>query len=68
MARKPNPDRLQVAERLLEEQPGHLPAEYAQIMGCHRESFNRLLVQLDEKGFLLWEDEQGRLWPFADSP
>lgn len=65
MGRKANPDRLQKAARLLLEQPGHLSAEYARRMGCHRETFSRLLVQLDDQGFLLSEDEQGRLWPFA---
>ncbi len=67
MARKANPDRLQEAARLVMEQPGHLSAEYARRMGCQREAFNRLLAQLDEHGFLLSEDEQGRLWPFANS-
>jgi DNA-binding IclR family transcriptional regulator len=67
MARKANPDRLRVAARLLSEQPGHLSAEYARRMGCPRETFNRLLVQLDDRGFLLSEDPQGRLWPFRDS-
>ena len=67
MPRKADPDRIQEAARLLAEQPGHLSAEYARRMGCNRETFNRLLVQLDEQGFLLSEDEQGRLWPFGQS-
>lgn len=67
MPRKADPTRLQEAARLIAEQPGHLPAEYARRMGCHRETFNRLLVQLDDHGFLLSEDPQGRLWPFRHS-
>jgi DNA-binding IclR family transcriptional regulator len=67
MARNADPDRLREAARLLAEQPGHMSAEYARRMGCPRETFNRLLVQLDDRGFLLSEDRQGRLWPFRDS-
>jgi DNA-binding IclR family transcriptional regulator len=67
MPRNADPERLQEAARLITEQPGHLSAEYARRMGCHRETFNRLLVQLDDRGFLLSEDPQGRLWPFRDS-
>ena len=67
MPRKVDPDRIQEAARLLADQPGHLSAEYARRMGCHRETFNRLLVHLDEQGFLLSEDERGRLWPFRNS-
>ena len=44
MPRKADSDRLQDAAQLLVEQPGHLSAEYARRMGCHRETFNRLLV------------------------
>ena len=67
MARKVDTNRLQFAARLIKEQPGHLSGEYANMMGCHRETFNRVLAQLDDRGFLLSEDEKGRLWPFQDS-
>ena len=67
MARKANPERLHEAARMIAEQPGHRSAEYARWMGCRREAFNRLLVQLDDRGFLLSEDENGRLWPFDTS-
>jgi hypothetical protein len=66
MARKANQDRIHQAAKLIEARPGQLSAEYARQMGCRREAFNRLLVQLDDKGFLLSEDEQGRLWPFRN--
>ena len=66
MARKADPKRLQEAANLILEQPGQLSAEYARKMRCPRETFSRLLTQLDERGFLLSEDERGGLWPYLD--
>jgi hypothetical protein len=67
MGRKANTVRLQAAAQLIQDRPGLLSAEYARLMGCHREIFNRLLVHLDDQGFLLSEDERGRLWLFRNS-
>lgn len=67
MARKANPDRVREAAGLVADQPGHLSAEYARLMDCPRETFNRLLTHMDNQGFLLWEDEQGRLYPFRNT-
>lgn len=67
MARKANPDRVQQAAGLVAALPGRRAAEYARWIGCPRETFNRLLTQMDDLGFLLWEDDQGRLWPFEDA-
>jgi len=65
MPRKANEERLQEAVQLLLNRPGHKPGEYARMMGCHRQTFNRLLAQLDGRGILLSEDGKGRLWPFG---
>jgi hypothetical protein len=65
MARKADEQRLQKAEQLLHSQPGHKSGEYAQKIGCHRQIFNRLLVQLNDRGVLISEDDKGRLWPFG---
>lgn len=65
MARKTNERRLQKATQLLQNQPGCKSGEYAQMMGCHRQTFSRLLVQLNDRGLLLSEDGKGRLWPFG---
>ncbi|MBE0411198.1 MAG: hypothetical protein IBX69_15865 [Anaerolineales bacterium] len=62
MPRQSDQERLQKAVRLIIEQPGHLASEYARQMGCHRQTFSRMLVQLEDRGFLLSEDEHGRLW------
>ena len=65
MGRKANAKRLKKAEKLLQKKPGYRSGRYAKMMGCHRETFNRILVQLNDRGVLLSEDEQGRLWPFS---
>ena len=66
MSRKANPSRLHQVARLIHEQPGYRSGEYARMLECHRESFNRLLTQLEERGVLFAEDEYGRLWPFDE--
>jgi hypothetical protein len=66
MARKADKQRLQQAAQILHAQPGYKPGEYAQKMGCHRQTFNRLLVQLNDRGVLISEDDFGRLWPFDE--
>ena len=66
MARKADEKRLQKVAHLMSERPGYKSGEYALMMGCHRETFTRLLVQLNDQGFLLSEDKQGRLWPFQN--
>jgi hypothetical protein len=66
MARKSDDHRLRNAAKLINEWPGQKSGVYARMMGCHREIFNRLLVQLDDWGFLLFEDRKGGLWPFRN--
>ena len=68
MSRKANEQRIQDAARLVHNRPGKRSAEYAREMGCARETFNRLLVRMNDRGILLSEDREGRLWPFRDSP
>lgn len=65
MGRKANEARLMKAKNLLYTKPGHKSGAYARMLGCHRETFSRLLVQLNDRGVLLSEDEKGRLQPFA---
>jgi hypothetical protein len=48
----------------LHKQPGCKAGEYAHILGIHREDLSRALVQLNDRGILLSEDDQGHLWPF----
>ena len=67
MARKADEKQLQVVIQLIEKQPGNKSSEYASLMGCHRQTFNRFLVQLNDRGMLLSEDGQGRLWLFDEN-
>lgn len=64
MARKANEGRLRKAKRSIYSNPGQKAGTYARRLGLHREAFNRILVTLNDRGVLLWEDEEGRLWPF----
>ncbi len=64
MPRKANEAKIARAAVLLKTRPGLRAGRYARMLGCHRESFNRLLVQLNDRDFLLFEDEKGRLWVF----
>ncbi len=65
MGRKANETRLTKAKNLLYTKPGHKPGTYARMLGCHRETFNRILVQLNDRGVLLSEDNKGHLHPFG---
>ena len=65
MPRKIDRRKIEQAAELLKSRPGLRAGEYARILGCHRQAFNRLLVQLNDSRFLLSEDGKGRLWPFT---
>ena len=64
MARKANETRLLEIQQFLLETQGERASYYAKILGIHRYDFNTLLAMLNERGFYLWEDENGSLWPF----
>lgn len=64
MARKADKNKLQKAINLFHKEPGQKSGEYARKMGFHREAFNRLLVQLNDRKIFLYEDDDGRIWPF----
>ncbi|MEA3349010.1 MAG: hypothetical protein U9Q82_00145 [Chloroflexota bacterium] len=66
MGRKANKTRIRAAEQAIHTNPGHRAGHYARQLGCHRETFNRVLVQLNDRGVLLSEDNQGCLWPFSN--
>jgi hypothetical protein len=67
MGRKANESRLQAISSLLHTQPGRRAGEYARMLGMHRENFGRALVQLNDRGVLLSEDDKGHLRPFDGS-
>lgn len=45
-------------------QPGLRPSDYARLCGVHRSSFLRILPALEYNGYLLYEDNNNRLWPY----
>ncbi len=49
---------------VIEENPGISPAELARRLGVDRSTVQRRLPSLEEAGYLLYEDEAGRLYPF----
>ncbi len=67
MARKPQQDRLDGIYRTIEENPGEKAGFLARLLGLNRSEVTRALPTLEEKGILVSEDEQGRLWPFTKS-
>jgi Mn-dependent DtxR family transcriptional regulator len=64
MARQPNQERLEQIYRAIQEYPGKRPGFIARLLGLNRSEVTRALPALDEKGWLLSEDEHGGLWPF----
>ena len=65
MARKADETRLFEAQELLSRNQGEKASYYAKTLGIHPYDFNTLLAMLDDRGFHLWEDDQGRLWVFG---
>ena len=47
------------------ENPGLNPSELAQRLGVASSTIQRRLPSMSEAGFLLFEDDQGGLWPFG---
>ena len=50
--------------QLIKEQPGIRPAELARRLGVSRSTIQRRLPSLEEAGYLLYEDDEGRLYPY----
>jgi DNA-binding IclR family transcriptional regulator len=64
MARQTQPGKLEAIYSKVAENPGERPGSIACLLGLHRSEVLRSLPALEEKGYLLSEDERGRLWPF----
>jgi DNA-binding IclR family transcriptional regulator len=68
VGRKRSEEQLEEIYDAIEQNPGWLPAWIARLLGRQRSDITRALPSLDEHGFLVSEDEEGRLWPFRRSP
>jgi DNA-binding IclR family transcriptional regulator len=64
MGRKARPEQLEAIFREVERHPGRRPGWIARLLGVPRSQVTRSLPALEERGFLLSEDQHGRLWPF----
>lgn len=51
-------------QTLIQQQPGISAAELARLLDVDRSTIIRRLPSLDEAGFLLYEDDDGGLYPF----
>jgi DNA-binding IclR family transcriptional regulator len=67
MARKPQDERLESIYNQVQENPGERPGFIARLLGLNRSEVTRSLPALEERGFHLWEDDKGGLWPFKKS-
>lgn len=64
MARRTDPERVEQISEYIARHPGSKPADIAQGLELSRSTVARELPSLEEHGHLLFEDRQGRLWPF----
>jgi DNA-binding MarR family transcriptional regulator len=64
VARKARQERILSIYHICEAYPGRRPGFLASLLGLHRSEVTRSLPILEEKGYLLSEDERGGLWPF----
>ena len=51
-------------DHIIQENPGISAAELARELDVERSTIMRRLPSLEEAGYLYYEDEEGRLWPF----
>jgi Mn-dependent DtxR family transcriptional regulator len=65
MARPANHDRLDAIYRKINEHPGKKAGMIAHLLGLNRSEVTRSLPTLDDKGFLVYEDEKGGLYPLT---
>ncbi len=64
MARKPQEERLESIYNKVEQHPGEKPGFIAQLLGLHRSEVTRALPAMEERGWLVSEDNRGGLWAF----
>jgi hypothetical protein len=64
MARPANNRRAEQVYRKSEEHPGEHPGFLARLLGLNRSEVTRILPAMEERGYLVSEDEKGELWPY----
>jgi DNA-binding IclR family transcriptional regulator len=61
---KKKQEEFETMDQIIQENPGIAPAQLARQLGVERSTITRRLPSLEEAGYLYYEDEEGRLWPF----
>ncbi len=64
MPRRRRREDLERLYRAIEQHPGQRASAIARLLGWARSKVTRALPDLEEHGYLLAEDDQGRLFPF----
>lgn len=64
MARKTEEEKLEAIYNQVEENPGEKAGFIARLLGLHRSEVTRSLPALNNKGLLIYEDDEGGLYPF----
>jgi Mn-dependent DtxR family transcriptional regulator len=57
-------DDFQTMDDLIQQQPGISQAQLARLLTVQRSTVARRLPSMEEAGYLYYEDDKGRLWPF----
>ncbi|MBI1878233.1 MAG: winged helix-turn-helix domain-containing protein [Chloroflexi bacterium] len=61
---KKKQEEFEMMDQVIQENPGISQAELARQVEVERSTITRRLPSLEEAGYLYYEDEEGRLWPF----
>lgn len=64
MGRKYPTERMEAVFAVIRANPGEKPGAIARLLGVHRSEVTRMLPALEAKEYLLFEDDDGGLWPF----
>lgn len=64
MPRSADENRLEALRQAIETYPGQPVGFFARLLDWPHEVISRVLVSLNDSGVLLFEDEQGGIWPF----
>lgn len=64
MGRKHKRERFDDIYETVETYPGSRPSVVARLLGVVRSMITRALPAMNDEGYLLYEDEEGGLWPF----
>lgn len=61
MGRKQDAQRLEMIAQTIEQYPGRKPGWVARLLGLDNKTMMRALPQLEDNGYLLVEDDRGRV-------